>query len=118
MTFQLVKPNFAPPLDREFRPAVLANRRFQKEVAGLGQGRPLAIGLERADGCLSRFETQVFPDGHPHCGANLIYVENSPVVNPIAHPLWGVSLSTGIALRNTWGIFRIGFTYLDYDGEF
>ncbi len=48
--------------------------------------------------------------------AKLIYLESSPVLSPIAHPLWGLSLSTGIALRNTWGIFRIGFTYLDYDG--
>ncbi len=49
--------------------------------------------------------------------AGLIYVETSPVFSSAAHPLWGVSLSTGIALRNTWGIFRIGFTFLDYDGE-
>ncbi len=49
--------------------------------------------------------------------ARLIYVETSPALSPSAHPLWGVSLHTGIALRNTWGIFRIGFTYLDFDGE-
>ncbi len=49
--------------------------------------------------------------------AGLLYVETSPAFNPVAHPLWGVSLSTGIALRNTWGIFRIGFTFLDFDGD-
>ena len=49
--------------------------------------------------------------------AELIYVETSPVVSTAAHPLWGVSLSTGIALRNTWGLFRIGFTFLDFDGD-
>ncbi len=48
--------------------------------------------------------------------AELIYADSSPVLSPTAHPLWGVSLSTGIALRNTWGIFRIGFTYIDFDG--
>jgi hypothetical protein len=48
--------------------------------------------------------------------AGLIYIETSPAFSPAAQPLWGVSLSTGIALRNTWGIFRIGFTFLDFDG--
>ncbi len=48
--------------------------------------------------------------------ARLIYVETSPAVSPSVHPLWGVSLSTGVALRNSWGLFRIGFTFLDYDG--
>ena len=32
----LVKPRFVPPLDEEFRPAALANRLFQQEVAGAG----------------------------------------------------------------------------------
>ncbi len=49
--------------------------------------------------------------------AELIYADSSPVLSPSAHPLWGVSLSTGIALRNAWGIFRIGFTFIDFDGE-
>ena len=49
--------------------------------------------------------------------AGLIYLETSSAFSPAAHPLWGVSLSTGIALRNTWGIFRIGFTFLDFDGD-
>jgi hypothetical protein len=48
--------------------------------------------------------------------AGLIYVDASPAFSPGAHPLWGVSVSTGLALRNTWGIFRIGFTFLDFDG--
>ncbi len=49
--------------------------------------------------------------------AELVYADSSPVLSPAAHPLWGVSLSTGIAFRNTWGLLRIGFTYLDFDGE-
>ncbi len=48
--------------------------------------------------------------------AGLIYIETSPTLSLAAHPLWGLSVSTGIALRNTWGLFRIGFTYLDFDG--
>jgi predicted NBD/HSP70 family sugar kinase len=73
--FQLVKPNITPPLDEEFRPAVLANQRFLEEVANSQEGVPLLIGLERSDGYLSHFNSQVFPDGHPRAMANLRYVE-------------------------------------------
>jgi predicted NBD/HSP70 family sugar kinase len=73
--FKLIKPKFIPPLDEGFRPAVLANRAFQKEVADSGAGVPLVLGLERNDGELARFETAVFSDGHPRAEANLMYVE-------------------------------------------
>ncbi len=75
MSLRLVKPRFRPPLDEDFRPAVLANRAYQKEVADSGAGVPLIIGLERANGSVSRFETSVFPDDHPRAEANLMYVE-------------------------------------------
>jgi predicted NBD/HSP70 family sugar kinase len=71
--FKLVKPRFSPPLDEGFRPAVLANRGFEREVAGVGV--PLVIGLERDHGYLSRFETKVFPEDHPQAETNLYYVE-------------------------------------------
>ena len=73
--FELAKPRFVPPLDENFRPAVLANRAFRKAVKESGGGTPLILGLERADGSISRFETIVFPDGHPQAGANLTYAE-------------------------------------------
>lgn len=73
--FILMKPTLVPPLDPDFRPAVLANRAFQKEVADSKVGVPLVLGLERANGELSRFEIQVFPSGHPRAGADLMYVE-------------------------------------------
>lgn len=75
MSLKLVEPKFVPPLDGDFRPAVLANRAFLAEVAESGAGVPLVIGLERADGNISRFETTVFPDEHPRAEANLRYVE-------------------------------------------
>lgn len=74
-SFKLVEPRFVPPLDPRFRPAVLANRAFQKEVEQSGVGVPLVLGLERVGGTLSRFETKVFPDGHPRAEANLMYAE-------------------------------------------
>ncbi|MGD9147324.1 MAG: ROK family protein [Anaerolineae bacterium] len=75
MSLQLIKPRFVPPLDEGFRPAVLANRAYRKEVEDSGGGVPLILGLERARGSLSRFETEVFPEGHPRAEANLVHAE-------------------------------------------
>jgi predicted NBD/HSP70 family sugar kinase len=74
-SLRLVKPRFVPLLDESFRPAVLANRAFQAEVEVSGVGVPLVLGLERADGSVSRFETTVFPDSHPRAAANPMYAE-------------------------------------------
>jgi predicted NBD/HSP70 family sugar kinase len=71
--FGLVKPHFIPPLDPDFRPAVLANRAFRKEA--LEAGAPLVIGLERSGGEFARFETVVFPADHPRAPEDLYYVE-------------------------------------------
>ncbi len=71
----LVKPRFVPPLDEDFRPAALANRLFQKQVTEAGGGIPLILALERSDGEISRFETRLFPEGHPQAAANLRYAE-------------------------------------------
>ena len=49
--------------------------------------------------------------------ANLVFLESSPVFSSSNQPLWGISASTGIALRNSWGIFRFGLAYLDFDGD-
>jgi len=67
---KLVQPQFVPPLDPDFRPAALANRAFRKEASQI-----LVIGLERMQGELSRYETTVFPEGHPRAAENLMYVE-------------------------------------------
>jgi predicted NBD/HSP70 family sugar kinase len=71
----LVAPKFVPPLDEDFRPAALANRAFRQEVTASGVGVPLVLGLERPEEYVSRFETQVFPEGHPRAQANLMYSE-------------------------------------------
>lgn len=72
--FNLVKPEFTPPLEETFRPAVLANHAFQQEVGG-SNCVPLVIGLERENGSLSRFTTTVFPEDHPRAKVNLPYAE-------------------------------------------
>ncbi len=69
----LQEPKLIPELEASFRPAVLADRAFEQDVSAVGV--PLAIGLLREKGELSRFETKVYPDGHPKAGANLPYVE-------------------------------------------
>ncbi len=71
--FVLVAPRQQPPLDDDFRPAVLANHAFLREVDESGAGVPLILGLERADGSISRYETQVFREGHSRAKANLMY---------------------------------------------
>ena len=73
MTFPLTVPRVVPPLDEDFRPAVAANRDFRRAVEDVGV--PLIIGLERSDGEFSRFETRVYPVGHPNFDLNFEYVE-------------------------------------------
>ena len=70
---ELIPPKITPPLDEGFRPAVLANRNYQAQVKPVGV--PLVIGLERSGGEVSRFETSVYPEGHPNVKANFQYVE-------------------------------------------
>jgi predicted NBD/HSP70 family sugar kinase len=72
-TQKLIEPRLVPPLEKAFRPAVLANHAFQNEVAH--EGVPLKIGLLRDNGELGQFTTEVFPEGHPRAAANLPYVE-------------------------------------------
>jgi predicted NBD/HSP70 family sugar kinase len=74
-SLELVKPAHLPPLDADFRPAVLAHRRFQERLASAGGGVPLVLACERLNGSISRYETQVFPDEHPGSGENLFYAE-------------------------------------------
>ncbi len=72
---RLVPPRFEPPLDAGFRPAVLANRAFRADVRASGAAEPLSIALERPDGSVSRFDTEVFAEDHARAAANLPYVE-------------------------------------------
>jgi hypothetical protein len=71
--FRLIRPKIIPPLDNEFRPAVLANHAYLASQDN--QGVPLVIGLERESGKFSRFETRVFPENHPKSLDNLYFSE-------------------------------------------
>ena len=75
MTEEPARPQLLPPLDLTFRPAARVRRAFREAVAG--NGVRLVIGLEREDGAFSRYETRVFPEGHPDFSANFEYVERA-----------------------------------------
>jgi len=68
-------PKFIPPLDPDFKPAVLANRNYIRAVKASENPLSLVIGLERVDGALSRFETVVFDESHPNSDQSLYFVE-------------------------------------------
>jgi predicted NBD/HSP70 family sugar kinase len=68
------KPAHVPPLEPDFRPAALATRAFRRKTEAAG-GVPLVIGLEREHGRTARYETRVFPEGHPLAAANNRHVE-------------------------------------------
>jgi predicted NBD/HSP70 family sugar kinase len=71
----LVAPKVTPPLDILFRPAVLANREFLARVDASGQGLPITLALEQADGSMFHYSTRIFPPAHPQSGANTRYLE-------------------------------------------
>lgn len=70
---QLIEPKVTPPLDEGFRPAVLADKNFRRNAQPFSVRA--VIGLERGAGEMSRFETVVFPEGHPDFESNHQYIE-------------------------------------------
>lgn len=62
-------------LDTKFRPAALYNRRFLNEVKKSGSGVKLNIALERNDGFISMYRTEVFAEGTGRDEENFIYAE-------------------------------------------
>lgn len=56
-----VSPKIKPPLDPDFIPAALWNRAYRSAVKEGDQKRKLVITLERKDGSVSVFETEILP---------------------------------------------------------
>jgi predicted NBD/HSP70 family sugar kinase len=73
MAMRLIEPRVPAPLDKGFRPAVLANRKFIEEVKDVGI--QAVIGLERSSNDFSRYPIKLFPEDHPEFEANFQYVE-------------------------------------------
>src|SRR5947207_3792994 len=71
----LARPTVMPPLDPEFRPVALRNRRYRQAVAAGKTKVPLAMALERNDGHVSVCKTEILPAGSGHDAAARLYVE-------------------------------------------
>jgi len=72
---KLVAPKIVPALDPEFKPAVLANQAFLDEVEASGKGASLAVALEREEGTVTRYDTEVFGPEAGRDAANNQYAE-------------------------------------------
>ncbi|MFA6292594.1 MAG: hypothetical protein WC637_12470 [Victivallales bacterium] len=70
-----VNPKIKAPLDPGFVPAVLWNRAFRKLVRESGEARKIIISLERANGSVSVFGTDILADRPEYSELNLRYVE-------------------------------------------
>ena len=69
---RLVAPRVTPVLDPFFRPAVLANRAF---LDGIGEGVPVGLGIEQADGSLFHYRTKVAAHQHRLAAGNFVFIE-------------------------------------------
>jgi len=69
----LVRPAIAPVLDAAFRPAVLANRTFREQARR--SAVPVQLALQRTDGSVSCYTTEVFAANQPQAPKNFVYLE-------------------------------------------
>lgn len=72
---KLIEPKVIPPLDKQFRPAVLSILSFLEAVSSSGEAAPLTIFLERKGKFVSSFTTRVFRKGSAQFKNNFSYVE-------------------------------------------
>ena len=70
-----ITPRIAPPLDPAFLPLALTQRAFRQAVAASAHREPFVLALERSDGGISRYATEIFSADHPRAGDNIPYVE-------------------------------------------
>lgn len=69
-----ISPRFRPVLDPGFVPAALWNPAYRRAVEEAG-GAPLALALERSDGSVSVFRTEILPHQGPNAALNVRYAE-------------------------------------------
>lgn len=75
MNLPLIEPKIVPPLDPQFRPAVLATRYFHEQVRASKSAVAIKLALEQADGSVFHFTTEIFPESHPQAAENFRHVE-------------------------------------------
>jgi len=71
----LVPPAIVPPLDPDFRPISLGQRRYRQLADAPGATTPLTIALEREDGRVSVTQIEILKPGSAHDEATLAHVE-------------------------------------------
>jgi len=69
------RPRVTPPLEEDFLPLAAVNRNYQNAVRASGRSVPLVIGLEREEGHVTRYATEVFAPQVAEASANLWYAE-------------------------------------------
>lgn len=72
---RLVTPKVVPPLDVNFRPAVLACQCFQAEVAAQKEPIPVRLAIEQTDGSIIHHKTHVLQESHPLAEGNFLFLE-------------------------------------------
>lgn len=68
-------PKVVPDLEPGFRPAALFHRAFDAIAGQAGLPSLVRIGLEQADGSISRWDTWALPAGHPDAQWNFVNLE-------------------------------------------
>jgi predicted NBD/HSP70 family sugar kinase len=71
----LAKPRVIPTLDPDFKPVALGNGQYLDTVRRSKNRVPLAIALERNDGCISTFQTEILASGSEFDADTREYVE-------------------------------------------
>jgi predicted NBD/HSP70 family sugar kinase len=71
----LVPPSIPAVLDPLFRPAALNWRAFQQHARDSGRPAHARFALEQSDGVVSRFETDLLPEGDRDAGSNFGMLE-------------------------------------------
>ena len=70
-----IAPKCRPALDADFLPASLWNQAYREAVQSYGHRDPLIFALERTNGSISVYRTEVFPHREPWTELNLRYAE-------------------------------------------
>lgn len=71
----LVKPRILPPLDPDFKPAVLTLGKFRSEAERSGKAARLKIAVEGDAGTISSYETKILPSDDKRSASNLALAE-------------------------------------------
>ncbi len=90
---KLVDPAIKPPLDPDFKPAVLANNAYKAELKESGTAVPVGIALEREEGTVSIYKTEIFGPDAGRDEDNLFYLERSVKFLLWQRGAWKISIA-------------------------